>query len=1099
MRTVAVKLTAEAQGYLATIGKATLATQQFASRSSAAIAKHDQAINKLSNTAGLVGAGMLAGVGFVVKSAAQFDKAMSAVAATGNDARLNMDGLRKAAIDMGASTVFSATEAAKGIENLLKAGVSATDVMGGGLKGALDLAAAGNMEVGEAAEIAAMAMTQFNLTGRQVPHIADLLAAGAGKAQGEVHDMGMALKQSGLVASQFGLSIEDTTGTLAAFAGAGLLGSDAGTSFKTMLLALAAPSGKAADEMERLGIAAYDSQGNFVGITGLAEQLRTKMIGLTEAERNKAMATIFGNDAIRAANVLYKQGGAGIQTWIDKTNDAGYAAKVARERLNNLSGDVEQLRGAFESAFITAGTGPNEALRGLTQSATRAVRAFGNLPAPVLEAGVKVAAFTGIGLLAVSGLGRLATSGVEVVGMLRDISAASPKAGRALAVVGKAGAAAAAAFVAAQVAGTVAKTIKGEFVPSVDDAAGALLRLGMAKQAGNVGDLDKFFAISNDTINNIDGVGEALSRATNPIWSDRLGSIVDKFAGTEETLTKTKLNIEAVDSALSSLSGDQAADAFRRMAMEAQAAGTPVEELVNLFPKYRDSVKAVANASGQNITSQKQMADVMMNGVAPASIEAAQGLAKTANKAGGVSAESRAAKKQLEEMTEAMFASADAAIQLEGSEDGVEAAIDAVTKSAKENGRTLDKHTEKGRNNREALRNLALANKAYVSRLVETGASTKKVDRATDNARTAFIKSAEKMGLSSRRAKDLADKYGLVDRKINALNNKTVKTKVTFSVSGSGFKLHIPDSLRVVKEMASGGLVRGPGTGTSDSILGMDQGGIPTAKVSNGEYVINAASTRKYRPLIDDINADRLATGGIVHPKISSNRFPDPGYTGARLRDLGAKGISRVVGDAVGKAMEAQALSSPTGSVGAYSAGMAGTIARLRAAGARSFTTYPGHHPSMAKARDVTPHNWKIANTARASKSVWYVIYSMRIASKNHGNTWRQYHPSSRRGDWTHRSHVHVAWYDKGGILKPGLTLAYNGTGRNERVTPAGGERPVSDYRFANGGGSPITHVSGGDVTVVLNAPNYVGSHAELKQTFVTMFRRGDLDSILKR
>lgn len=557
------------------------------------------------------------GVAAVVKSAAQFDKAMSAVSATGEDARRNIDGLRKVAITMGAQTVFSASEAAKGIENLLKAGVSAREVMGGGLKGALDLAAAGNMEVGEAAEIAATAMTQFNLTGAQVPHIADLLAAGAGKAQGEVHDMGMALKQSGLVASQFGLSIEDTTGTLSAFASAGLIGSDAGTSFKTMLLALAAPAGKSRELMEELGIAAYDANGQFVGITALAGQLKTKLGGLSQAQRDHALATIFGNDAIRAANVLFQEGSSGIQSWINKTNDAGYAAKVARERLNNLSGDVEQLRGAFESAFITAGTGPNEALRGLTQSATRAVRAFGSLPAPVLEAGVKVAAFTGIGLLAVSGLGRLATSGVEVVGMLRDISAASPKAGRALAVVGKAGAAAAAAFVAAQVAGTVAKTIKGEFVPSVDDAAGALLRLGMATQSGNVGDLDKFFRISNDTINNIDGVGEALQRATNPIWSDRLGSIIDKFAGTEETLTKTKLNIEAVDSALSSLSGEQAADAFRRMAMEAQAAGTPVEELVNLFPKYRDSVKAAATASGHNITSQKEMADVMMNGVAP--------------------------------------------------------------------------------------------------------------------------------------------------------------------------------------------------------------------------------------------------------------------------------------------------------------------------------------------------------------------------------------------------------------------------------------------------------------------------------------------------
>jgi TP901 family phage tail tape measure protein len=89
--------------------------------------------------------------------------------------------------------------------------VSTADVLGGGLKGALDLAAAGQLSVGEASETAASAMTQFGLKGAAVPHIADLLAAGAGKAQGSVHDMGMALNQSGLVAHQFGLSVEDTT------------------------------------------------------------------------------------------------------------------------------------------------------------------------------------------------------------------------------------------------------------------------------------------------------------------------------------------------------------------------------------------------------------------------------------------------------------------------------------------------------------------------------------------------------------------------------------------------------------------------------------------------------------------------------------------------------------------------------------------------------------------------------------------------------------------------------------------------------------------------------------------------------------------------
>ena len=107
---------------------------------------------------------------------------------------------------------------------MAKAGVSTKDILGGGLKGALSLAAAGSLDVAEAAEISASALTQFKLSGDKIPHLADLLAAGAGKAQGSVQDLGAALNQSGLVAASTGLSIEETTGVLAAFASAGVDG-----------------------------------------------------------------------------------------------------------------------------------------------------------------------------------------------------------------------------------------------------------------------------------------------------------------------------------------------------------------------------------------------------------------------------------------------------------------------------------------------------------------------------------------------------------------------------------------------------------------------------------------------------------------------------------------------------------------------------------------------------------------------------------------------------------------------------------------------------------------------------------------------------------
>ncbi|WP_343120502.1 phage tail tape measure protein, partial [Clostridioides difficile] len=141
------------------------------------------------------------------------------------------------------------------------------DILSGGLRGALNLAASGQLSVADAAETTSAALVQFKLKGKDAGHVADLLAAGAGKAMGSVGDMGQALKQSGVVASQFGVSIEETVGTLAAFASTGMIGAEAGTGFKSMLLALAKPSREAQRAMDELGISAYDAEGQFVGIT----------------------------------------------------------------------------------------------------------------------------------------------------------------------------------------------------------------------------------------------------------------------------------------------------------------------------------------------------------------------------------------------------------------------------------------------------------------------------------------------------------------------------------------------------------------------------------------------------------------------------------------------------------------------------------------------------------------------------------------------------------------------------------------------------------------------------------------------------------------
>jgi TP901 family phage tail tape measure protein len=387
-RTVKTTLLLQAQQYISEWDKVQRKTRDSTTEAKAKLEQQRQAWDSLGKTALIAGGVVAAGVGLAIAKYAEFDKAMSNVQAATQESAANMGLLREAALDAGAKTVFTATEAAGAIEELGKNGLTTADILSGGLDAALSLASAGQIDVARAAEVTALSMKQFNLQGKDAGHIADLLAAGAGKAAGDVDDMAQALAQGGLVANSTGLSIEETTGVLAAFADKALIGSDAGTSLKTMLQRLTPQSAQAREEMDRLGISAYDAQGNFIGAAAFAGNLHDSLKKLTPEQRNASEAIIFGSDAVRAANVLYEEGAAGIQKYIDQTNDSGYAAKVAADRLDNLSGDVEKLGGSFDTALIKSGSGANDVLRGMVQSATFLVDSFGNLPQPVLDVGL---------------------------------------------------------------------------------------------------------------------------------------------------------------------------------------------------------------------------------------------------------------------------------------------------------------------------------------------------------------------------------------------------------------------------------------------------------------------------------------------------------------------------------------------------------------------------------------------------------------------------------------------------------------------------------------------------------------------------------------
>ena len=739
-------------------GEATAQAEKDAAKAGQEAAKRAaearSALESLSTVALTVGGAILAGVGVATKAYADFDKQMSAVKSTGQDAVDNFDALRDAAIDAGASTAFSASEAAQGVEELAKAGVSAKDILGGGLTGALDLAAAGTLGVGRAAEITAVTLKQFGLAGEDASRVADLLAAGAGKSVGEVHDLAEALKMSGTVAHQYGISVEETVGTLAMFAENALIGSDAGTSFKQMLLQLAQPTGKARDLLEQYNISAYDAQGNFVGMADLAGQLANGLGHLSQEQQNAALKTIFGADAIRSATILMNQGEQGVLDWTAAVSEQGFAAEMAATKLDNLAGDLEALGGAFESAFIKSGSGVNDFLRGFVQGATALVNVIGSIPGPVLATGTALAGLAGAGLVVAGGLGHAVGTFIDLRANVKTLREEFPKLDGAMgklswrkAIVG------AAALTAAMIALTAAQEANraafDRLITDADDLGAKLMRT--ADQGRTLNDaftLDTQGVFSGVT-REVDGLGDALTRVLRADPGQQFEDLFNGLLTGGSAAQQMRTQFQQLDQTLAGMvqggNAEAAARIFDQVVAAAQAQGIEVAELAPLFESYSGALRTSAGASGEALLATELLAGGM------------DGAADSAQSA-----------------TDSLIALGNAALQLSGSEMGLEAAIDAATDAIKENGKTaiengtaLDINTAKGRDNKAALDAIASSAHSLTQAQRELDASAETMAASTARAREQFISAATQMGLTEAAAEQLADQYGLIPRTVS--------------------------------------------------------------------------------------------------------------------------------------------------------------------------------------------------------------------------------------------------------------------------------------------------------------------------------------------
>lgn len=739
-RTVKVSLVSEVNGYIAGMDAAAARTRNLGTEAEKLAQKRD-AINTLGQGLLTMGTVAAAGVGIAIAKFAEFDAAMSGVQAATHESTENMGLLRQAAIDAGASTVFSATESANAVEELSKAGLTTADILSGGLTGSLDLASAGELGVARAAEIASTALQQFQLDGSQTSHVADVLAAGAGKAMGSVEDLANGLKFVGPVAQSMGVSIEETTGVLALFAQQGIIGEQAGTSLRGVFASLTAPSGQAAKEIERLGLSLYDSQGNFLGLENAAGELSRAYGSMDMEARNASMGIIFGRETITAATALYQAGAEGVDEWTTAVDDSGYAAETARLKLDNLKGDVEALGGALDTALIQTGSGANDALRFLTQAATDSIDGFNGLHPAVqatsLGLGATVAAAGTAGgafLLAVPKV-------VEFRQAIDQMGPGAQRAGRAIVGLGKVAGVAAGALAAAQVLDKLTASSDAT-AKSVEETTAALLDM----QTG-----DLFGGLGSDVNSYADGLN-LLVGGSFDAKMERFGSTLNGiFAGgsLSDQVLETRNQFDAMGESLAQLTssgeGERAAQIFDDLVKAAEAEGYSREQLTELMPAY-----ATALAGANN----EQELAAETSGIAT------EGLNELAGGAEG-------AAEEITDLAAAIEGFGSFIFDVRDKTREYEAAIDDLAESLEKNGTTLDVTTEKGRANESALDALATSTLNLAAATLEQTQSQEEASAVIQTGRDKLIEILGQFGITGQAASDYADKLGLIPENVS--------------------------------------------------------------------------------------------------------------------------------------------------------------------------------------------------------------------------------------------------------------------------------------------------------------------------------------------
>lgn len=324
---------------------------------SSAAGRFSSGFSKAMKAAGAlaIGGSIVGSLSKVVTTGLDFEKTMNTLSGVTGASADVMQRFRTTAKDLGNDVSLSntsASDAALAMTELAKAGFNVDDAMKAA-KGTLQLAAAAQIDAGQAAEIQANALQAFGLNADYAGKAADVLSNAANASSAEITDVAYAMQAGGSVARQTGVSFEDTAASIALLANNGIKGSDAGTLLKSALLKLSAPSDQASQALGALGVTAFDANGNFVGMETLFGQLQAASKRMTPEMYAMNTSIAFGSDAARLAGVAAKDGAAGFDQMRDAMNKQGAASELAAAQNQGLPGVIERIKNAASTLAIT--------------------------------------------------------------------------------------------------------------------------------------------------------------------------------------------------------------------------------------------------------------------------------------------------------------------------------------------------------------------------------------------------------------------------------------------------------------------------------------------------------------------------------------------------------------------------------------------------------------------------------------------------------------------------------------------------------------------------------------------------------------------------